>query len=159
MACGLPSTVFHTAGDRITRIREVTNPAIPPASIEVVVGEATALRRQDAVIGVFGRMLRSRAAECRPLLHTPEDEIDAIVVRPIHGAQPAPSVIFFAYPFLGPLDRSLIKSAAQPAYSCAQSLATNRDSAFSSQGNAALGMRWWREGMRVTTSLVARQSK
>ena len=36
MPCELPSAVFRTASDRITRFREVTYPAIRPASAPLV---------------------------------------------------------------------------------------------------------------------------
>ena len=49
------------------------------ANVEVVVREAAALRREDPVIGVLGRILPDAAPERWPLLHTLEDEIHPVV--------------------------------------------------------------------------------
>ena len=56
------------------------------ADVEVVVGEAAALARQDAVVGVLGGIFRHADAKGRPLLHALEDEIDAVGVLVRHAA-------------------------------------------------------------------------
>lgn len=77
-------------------------------NVEVVVREAAALRRQDAVVGVFGRILRHADPEGRPLFHALEKEIDAMGPLLAHPAQPGQDVIRFADPFLGPLQGEVV---------------------------------------------------
>src|SRR4029077_4144803 len=60
--------------------------------------------RQDAVVGVFCRILRHADPEGRPLFHALENEIDSIGAFLAHPAQPGQDVILFADTFLGPLD-------------------------------------------------------
>src|ERR1700739_1469171 len=56
------------------------------ADIEVVVCEAAALAGEDAVVWIFGGILRHADPEARSLFHTLEDEIDAIGVPLCHSA-------------------------------------------------------------------------
>ena len=75
------------------------------ADVEVVVGEAAALARQDAVIGVLGGIFRHADAKGRPLLHALEDVIDAVAIRPHHAALPRQDMVFLAHALFGPFDR------------------------------------------------------
>jgi hypothetical protein len=69
-------------------------------NVEVVVREAAALRCQDPVVGVFGRILRHADAEGRSLFHALENEIDSIGALLAHAAQPGQDLILFADTFL-----------------------------------------------------------
>ena len=75
------------------------------ADVEVIMGEAAALVRQDAVVRVGGGIFRHRNAEGRALLHALEDEVDPVTVGPDHAPQEGQHVVFFAHPLLGPFDR------------------------------------------------------
>src|SRR5271165_1114751 len=75
------------------------------ADVEVVVGEATALTRQDAIIGVLGGVFWYGDAKGRPLLHALEDVIDTVVLRPRHAALPRLDMVFLAHALFGPFDR------------------------------------------------------
>jgi hypothetical protein len=72
------------------------------------VGEAATLRRQDPVVGVFGRVLRHADPEGGPGFHALENEIDAVGTLLAHPAQPGQDVILFADPFLGPLQGEVV---------------------------------------------------
>ena len=74
------------------------------ADVEVIVGEAAALARDDAVVRVPGRVFRQADAEGRPLLHALEDEVDAVGVTTRHPLQPRQHVVLLAHPLLGPFD-------------------------------------------------------
>ncbi len=78
------------------------------ADIEVVMREAAALVRDDAVVRVLGRVLRQADAEGRPLLHALEDEVDTVGIALLHAAQPPQHVVLLAYPLLGPFDRDRV---------------------------------------------------
>ena len=71
--------------------------------VEVVVGEAAPLVRQDAVVGVLGGILRYADAEGAALFHALEDEVDAVGPTLLQAAQCGQDVILFAEAFLGPL--------------------------------------------------------
>src|SRR5262249_56171426 len=75
------------------------------ADVEVVMREAAALRRQDPVIWIFGRVFRHADAKGRALLHALEDEIDAIGAPLRHAALPGQDMIFLAHSLFSPLDR------------------------------------------------------
>ena len=75
------------------------------ADVEVVMREAAALMREDAVVGVLGGKLRQADAEGRPLLHALEDEVDAVGVVLLHATQRRQHVVLLAHSLLGPLDR------------------------------------------------------
>ena len=74
------------------------------ADVEIVVGEAAALRRQNTMIGILGGIARHGDAEGRALLHAPEDEIDAVAVVPRHAPLPRQDVVLLAHALLGPHD-------------------------------------------------------
>jgi hypothetical protein len=74
------------------------------ANVEVVMREAAALVREDAVIGILGGVFGHGDAKRGSLLHALEDEVDAVGVGPCHAALPGQDMIFLAHPFLGPLD-------------------------------------------------------
>src|SRR5260370_36524185 len=76
--------------------------------IEVVVGEAASLVRQNAMVRIFRRKLGNADAEGSPLFHALEDEVDAVGILLLHAAQRGQDVVLFAGPFLGPLDRDLV---------------------------------------------------
>src|SRR5260221_3094775 len=78
------------------------------ADVEVVVGEAAALPRDDAVMRVLARILRQADPEGCTLLHALEDEVDTIAVAPGHAVQPRQDMVFLAHPLLGPHDRELV---------------------------------------------------
>ncbi|MBV6433897.1 MAG: hypothetical protein IANPNBLG_04131 [Bryobacteraceae bacterium] len=73
------------------------------ADIEVVVGEATALVRQDAVVGILGGILRNADAEGAALFHAFEGEVDAVGATFLHAAQCGQDVVLFAEALFGPL--------------------------------------------------------
>ena len=76
--------------------------------VEVVVGKAAALVRQDAVVGVLSGILGYADAECAPLFHALEDEVDAVGATLLHAAQCRQNVILFAESFLRPLHRKVV---------------------------------------------------
>ncbi len=76
--------------------------------IEVVVGEAASLVRQNAMVRIFCREFGHADAEGSALLHALEDEVDAVGVLLLYAAQRGQNVVLFAGPFLGPLDRDLV---------------------------------------------------
>ena len=78
------------------------------ADVEVVVGEAATLVRQDAVVGILGGILRHADAEGAALFHAFEDEVDAVSPTLLHAAQCRQDVILFAESFFGPLDGDLV---------------------------------------------------
>jgi hypothetical protein len=85
------SAVIGSTTSIVSRARLSAQPSVraPPrerlvADVEVVVGEAAALTGEDAVVRVPARILRQADAVGRPLLHAPEDEVDAIGVTPRH---------------------------------------------------------------------------
>ena len=65
-------------------------------------------RRQDPVVGVFGRVLRHADPEGGPGFHALENEVDAVGTLLAHPAQPGQDVILFADPFLGPLQGEVV---------------------------------------------------
>jgi hypothetical protein len=72
--------------------------------IEVVMGKATDLMREDAVVGVLRGILRHADSERVALFHAFEDEVDAESFPLLHAAQYRQNVIFFAHAFAGPLN-------------------------------------------------------
>jgi hypothetical protein len=54
--------------------------------VEVEMGEAAALVRQDAMVGVLCRELRQADAKRPALFHAPEDEVDTKGVFLFHAA-------------------------------------------------------------------------
>jgi len=78
------------------------------ADVEVVVGEAAALMREDAVIWVLAGIFRRADAERRSLLHALEDEVNPVGVVLHHAAQPGPHMVFLAHALLGPFDRRVV---------------------------------------------------
>jgi hypothetical protein len=72
------------------------------------VREAAALRCQDPVVGVLGRILRHADPEGGPLFHALENEINSVGVLLAHSAQPRQDIILFTDTFFGPLDGDLV---------------------------------------------------
>ncbi len=73
--------------------------------VEIVVGEAAALTRQDAIIDVLGGVLWHGDTKGRPLLHALEDVIDAVAIRPHHATLPRQDMVFLAHALFCPFDR------------------------------------------------------
>src|SRR5713226_10620666 len=65
-------------------------------------GETAALVCQDPVVGILRRKFGHADAERPALLHTLEDEIDAVGILLLHPAQCGQDVILFASSFFGP---------------------------------------------------------
>jgi hypothetical protein len=97
------------------------------ADVEVEMGEAAALVRQDAMVGVLCRELRHADAKRPALFHAPEDEIDAKRVFLFQTPQRRQDVIFFADAFLRPLhrDRVIARKCFHPGLVFLCSLAEN----------------------------------
>ncbi len=76
--------------------------------VEIVVHETAALLGQDAVVGIIGGELGLGAAEAGSLLHGLEDEVDAVLARPLHAAQPGAHVLFLANSLLRPFHRRFV---------------------------------------------------
>ena len=70
--------------------------------------EAAALRRQDPVVGVLGRILGHADPEGGPLFHALENEINSVGALLAHSAQPGQDIILFTDTFFGPLDRDVV---------------------------------------------------
>ena len=73
-------------------------------NVEIIVGEATALVRQDAVVGILGGIFGDGNAEGAALFPTRENEINAEGVGLFQSTQGRQDVIFFADSLFGPLD-------------------------------------------------------
>ena len=71
------------------------------ADVEVVVGEAAALVREDAVVGVLGGILWDADAEGAALFHAFEDEVDTVGPAFFHAAQCGQHVVLLAESFFG----------------------------------------------------------
>src|SRR5258708_32618413 len=76
--------------------------------IEVVMGEAAGLMRQDAVVGILRGILRHADPKRPALLHALEDEVHAVSLPLLHAPQCRQNVIPFAHPSPRPLDRDLV---------------------------------------------------
>ena len=79
-----------------------THKAIGPRTssrIEVIVGVARTLSRQDAVTGIVDREPGNGRAKRGAQFHALEDEVDAQLILTFH-------VVFFANSFFGPLQRN-----------------------------------------------------
>src|SRR6266536_2712963 len=76
--------------------------------VEIVMGEAAALVRQDAVVGVLGGKLRHADAKGTPQFHAPENEVDPQSVPVLPAAQGGHQVVFFADSLFGPLDGDVV---------------------------------------------------
>lgn len=66
------------------------------ADIEVVMGKTTTGLTKDGVIGIGGCKFGGDAAERGTLLHTFEDEVNAIAVSPLHLTEDGSNNLFFA---------------------------------------------------------------
>src|SRR5215472_13317529 len=75
------------------------------AEVEVIMSEAAALMRENAVVRVGGGIFRHGDAEGRSLLHALEDEVDAVAIGPRHAAKPGQHMVLLAHALLGPLNR------------------------------------------------------
>src|SRR5258707_3261029 len=78
------------------------------ADVEVVVGEAASLVRQNAMVGILRRIFGHADPEGTSLLHALEDEVDAVGILLLHAAQRGQDVVLFAGSFFGPLHRDLV---------------------------------------------------
>ena len=74
------------------------------AEIEVVVGKAAALLSQEAVVRVDSRVLGWGGAEGRPLFHTLQDEVNAVLLSFLHAPQVRAKVILLAHSLFRPGD-------------------------------------------------------
>src|SRR6202022_776465 len=78
------------------------------ADIEVVMGEAAGLMRQDAVVGILRGILRHADSERPALFHALEDKVDSTGILFHHPSQRGQHVIFLANTFSCPLNRDLM---------------------------------------------------
>jgi hypothetical protein len=75
--------------------------------IEVIVGVAGTLPRQDAVIGIVDRKSGNSGAERGSQFHALEDEVNAALIPALHASQVRTDVVFLADSFFGPLHGEL----------------------------------------------------
>src|SRR5580693_729716 len=76
--------------------------------VEVVVGKAARLVRQNAMIRILGGILRHADPKRPALFHALEDEVDTESLPLLHATQRRQNVILFANTLLSPLDRDLV---------------------------------------------------
>ena len=77
-------------------------------NVEVIMGEATPLPFDDAVIWILGGILRDGATESLALLHALEYEVHAVAFVTLHVTEPRLDVIILAHALCSPLDRDLL---------------------------------------------------
>src|SRR5262249_42541222 len=73
--------------------------------VEIGGGEATPVVGEDAMVGVFGGILRHGNAEGGAALHALENEVHAVSVHLDHSAEPGQDIVLFAHTLLRPADR------------------------------------------------------
>lgn len=84
--------------------RTLTGPwglELRPGCRKIIVREAAALFVQDAVVGIVGGKLGQNRAEGLAVLQVFENEVGAMLVVALHGAEPGPDIVFLAYALLG----------------------------------------------------------
>jgi len=79
-------------------------------NVEVEMGEAAGLGRQNAMVGILRGKLGNADAEGPALLHALEDKVDAIGVLLFHAMQRRQNVVLLANAFPSPFDRNFVVS-------------------------------------------------
>src|SRR6185369_11389056 len=101
-SCSMKEWPFEPVGGRKGKETRYTHDdgsqdCIP--DIEVVVGEAASLVRQNAMVRIFRGIFGHADAEGSALLQAFENEVNAVGVLLLHAAQRGQNVVLFAGPF------------------------------------------------------------